>query len=250
MNTIPRDTSNIIVIGNWGAGKTRFFGALTPLIAGEKGIKSIHFDSDRFAFEDAVRSDTDGFSREPDGSIIGPHSILVKDGSKGHMDFRALDGLIFNEAHRRMLSQLARHEPGVLRLVEYASGPSTSFQQGELLDQSGHFVVKTLIESGAIRNTFVIELEAPFELRKIRNKTREDPVDPIAFELYGQPGGDMTMDDSAALGEHFLHVQNRTPGIETLVSRVFYEHLKHRLLLDGHVPSIEGTTSALRRSRR
>jgi hypothetical protein len=235
--------STILVIGNWGVGKTRFLSLISPMVAKETGIKQILFDSDRFYFEDAVRRDTAGKTPEADGSFVGPHSVMVADGPKGQMLFRALDGSIFNEAHRRMLASLKDQKAGVIRLVEYATGPSTAFGQGELLDQSAHFVAENLIASGAVPTTLVVELSAPFDIRKRRNAIREDKVDEKAFELYGQPGGGMTEEDASRLGLHFIHVENHTTGLETLVARVFYEHIQPNLLC-------EGQSSTLRRDRR
>ncbi|KKW11557.1 MAG: hypothetical protein UY48_C0016G0004 [Candidatus Gottesmanbacteria bacterium GW2011_GWB1_49_7] len=232
--------ANVIVMGNWGVGKSQFIEELSNMISQERGIRNIFFDSDRYYFEDAVRKDTAGKAPEPDGSIIGLHSVLVEDGPRGRMIFRALDGTIFNEAHREMLYGLSQCTPGVIRTVEYATGPNNSFQQGEELDQSGRFVVKHLVEGKVILQTFVIELEAPFAVRKKRNTTREDPVDAIAFELYGKPGGKITNEDAALLGENFLHVKNHSVPLERSARRVFQEYLQSRLLRDEREQTIEG----------
>src|SRR3989344_6232732 len=50
--------ANVIVMGNWGVGKSQFIEELSNMISQERGIRNIFFDSDRYYFEDAVRKDT------------------------------------------------------------------------------------------------------------------------------------------------------------------------------------------------
>lgn len=232
--------SNIVTIGNWGVGKSGFLSALTPLIQNEKGIKKVVFDSDRYHFEDVVRADTRGGERLSDGSILGSHSIMVQDGPRGSMRFRVLDGSIFNNEHRKMLQDLVRRESGVVRLIEYATGPTSSFQEGEKLDQSGRFAIKQLITSGAIHSTLLIELGAPYDLRERRNRIRKDRVDEKAFELYGQPGGEVEHDDAIRLGNHFLRAENHVDGIDQLAERIFKIRIQPYLLRDDVITSQEG----------
>ncbi len=231
--------SNIIVLGNWGVGKTQFIAHLSSMLGQEAGIRRTNVISDRHYFEEAVRADVQGRRPESDGSIRGAHSIMVKDGPRGQMVFRALDGLIFNEAHRQMLASLRQTEPGVVCLVEYATGPNAKFEEGELLDQSAHFVAEQLITSGALINTLVVELRAPFDLRERRNAVRADRVDEAAFQLYGQPGGNMTDEDAQRLGGHFLGIDNHIHGLESLAMTVFGEHIQTRLLHEGEASTLQ-----------
>ncbi len=225
---------NIIVMGNWGAGKTTFCGQLQGLLSSELGIQRVVYDSDRFWFEDAVRSDT-----------RGEHSMLVADGPRGHMIFRALDGSMFNQAHRQMIAQLADTEPRVMTVVEYATGQNGKFQEGELLDQSARFLVEHLIQSGAADHTLLIQLYRPFDLRRQSNLVREDATDMTAFDTYGQEGGLVTPEDAARLGENFLPLNN-VGSLEALVANTYRDHIQPRLAIGA---TIEGNFDSRKEQR-
>lgn len=201
---------NIIVIGNWGVGKSEFIRALTAQLATQDGIVEVKHDSDRLHFEDVVRRDTRGRSPSQDGYIYGNHSVLKQDGAPGHMQFMALDGSIFNQSHRCMIRGLRQPEKaGVVRIIEYATGPNRSYKSGEPFNQSAHFLVNELVKNNLVPKTLVVELSAPFSVRKDRNVYRGDTVDAEAFDLYGQAGGAMERSDEIRLMEHFIHIENQ-----------------------------------------
>ena len=232
---------HVIVIGNFGVGKTEFIKLLAPRILAESGIHAVVQSSDRLYFEQAVRRDTQGKPIQSDGSVRGAHSVMVKDGVSGHMSFFPLDGSIFNEAHKRMIRDIAgRTSAGTINLVEYATGPNGSFTTGEALDQSARFLVDALDAHHLIDRTLVIELSASFDLRKHRNNTRKDTVEPRAFELYGQPGGNMTDPDADRLGNLFIHLQNEKGVVlDQIVSEVFFS-MHHLFAKDTNVRGSEG----------
>lgn len=250
MNTIPRDISNIIVTGNWGVGKTQLIIRLHNYLTREKGINAVHLMSDRIRFEEAVRLDTLNGARQPDGSIIGPHSILVKDGFPGYMDFRVLGGAPFNQVHRDMLKELRGTTPGEVRLMEYAIGKTTSINKGEVLDQSGHFIVESLIDSGAVDKTLIVQLDAPFNVRRKYQEKRDDPTDMQAFDTYGQPGGLISVRDGRRIGNHLVRVKNKGIDLDTLTERIFFDHIRSRLLRDETHLSIEGGSSFMPKGSR
>ncbi len=242
--------SNIIIAGNWAAGKTQFIVRLRNYVDGEKGINSIHLDSDRFHFEDVVFRDTQNGTVNSDGSITGPHSILVKRAERGHTIFRALDGNLFNEEHKQMVIALKDTRPGEVRIVEYATGPNTSFQKGEVLDQSGHLIVETLIKSGALRSTLLLELSAPYELRHDRNLKRWDPVDETAFERYGQSGGQISKLDELRMRGHLIRINNKKMGLDELVRHMFYRNIQSRLMREFAPNDVEGGLASTRNRER
>ncbi len=236
---------NIIVTGNWSAGKTTSCKLLQGLLSQETGVKRVLYDSDRLEFEKTVRRDLKEGCREENGVLIGENSMLVADGPPGRMSFRVLKGPKFNKAHQHMIARLADAEPGVITVVEYAIGPNTSYQEGEPLDQSSHFLTEQLIQSGAAGHTLLIQLYRPFGLRRQSNLTREDPTDMDAFDKYGQEGGLMMPEDAARLGENFLHLNN-VGSLEALVANTYRDHIQPRLAI---AMSIEGGFYARKEER-
>lgn len=251
MSTPTREISNLIVMGNWGAGKTQFILRLWHLLEREQGIADVILRSDRLAFEEEVFKDTRGGTKTSEGYIIGNHSILEKLGEPGKSEFKLLDGTLGNLAHVKMLDELKEVNPGVTRVVEYATGPTTAAREGITLDQSAHFVVERTRNSGALKHTLLIELHAPYAERHSRNPDRIDPVAEDAFIIYGQEGGNIGLLDRWILGDHFLPINNSRTDLDRLVQRVYFDTIQRRLMLDENIYSKEGRpASAMRRDRR
>jgi hypothetical protein len=249
MNITP-DISNVIVAGPWSVGKTQFIGRLRGFLEREQGISLVLQHSDRLAFEDAVLKDTENGIMQPDGSILGAHSLVEKMGGRGEVQFRLLDGSLGNEAHRKMLGELTETKPGTVNLVEYALGKKKSAEEGEKLDQSGHFLVEHLFLSGAIHKTLVIQLYAPYKRRFDWNKGRKDGINEETFSIYAKPGGEISGLDVWRMRNHLIRLNNRG-SLDNLAGQTYYNYIQLRLIKEGDPKTIEGRPpSIMDRGRR
>ncbi len=177
---------SVLIIGKPGACKTTAHGSV--LLECKKNGKNPQFESDRIRLEDRVVVDATGGTIKPDGSVVGAHSILF-DGSKppGRKVFQVTDGLLLNEEHDEMIRIATTHRNPDGVVLEYALGSDIHFPSAPDLPllQSGESLFRRLERFPVVDNRalIILELEATFDRRMDRNKTRIDGMKPETVQM-------------------------------------------------------------------
>ncbi|MCL4360628.1 hypothetical protein M1555_05265 [Patescibacteria group bacterium] len=167
--------------------------------------------SDRTWLEQAVLLDV-AYRGQVIGSegLRGNHSILLNDGPAGHRQFRVTDGRLLNEVHEQMIAYVGNQQrEGAVVIVEYATGPVAEFGPGkERLLQDGSSLLGGIHETRAGGRLFLLDVEAPLEIRALRNSGRPDGLDDETFRRYFQDGGEVDALEAQAHGIFFHRLEN------------------------------------------
>jgi len=218
--------SAILIIGNAGSGKSIIVWYLGSLLD-EDGIH-VRYISDRLGLEEAVEKDTARVSPDKNGFRTGAHSKFIADGPPGFKKVHVLDGRLLNKVHDNMIGTLAKNKNKKhMLLMEYAIGPDIQFGKGkEPLLQSIKHIVSNLQKRRLIQNVFVIDIEAPYDVREAREQKRRDAMAAETFRAYFPDGGEITKKDQQKLGTHYARFNNSDEDNQWCYSEIKYLYEK------------------------
>lgn len=215
--------SAILIIGNAGSGKSAIVWYLGSLL--DEDHVETHYVSDRIGLEEAIVRDTRNVRPRKDGVRVGKHSKFIADGPPGFKKVHVLDGVLLNTVHEKMIKDLTKKKRDSFVLLEYAVGPDISFGEKKIpLLQSVTHVVRMLKRYHLIHSVFVIDVDAPYEVREKRELKRRDAMAAETFHSYFPDGGQMTKDDEKILGNHFVRFTNTDEDYEWCFSEIKYRY--------------------------
>lgn len=213
----------IVITGHYAAGKGDVAIELLPRIESNFPLFTCTPQTDREFLNAAVLRDVYDRSAIRPG-VEGPHSIIRDLGPP--LVFDVKDGTLHRDAHTNMVASIPdtpRHE---LRILEIATGPDVpSFG----LAQSGAHLVSLLSNFGVIDHTLVIDVYAPFSVRKERNAGRLDRVSDEIMNVAAIDDGGLA-EVRHLLGGHYFQLDNSEDGqLLQQVSLVFESFIRSNL---------------------